>query len=243
MKPPTNFLIAFLLLVALGLGAQQTNFYGTVFSTAISAVSYNATGAIPFLVNGAQATCAILSDCSTLETITGAFSPTNKNFLTGNNGNSIQLLCQQGSLGAITGTGVSAIQAVYTCTLPQNTPGPGKCIDAKVAFIHTGANSITYNWSFVLHSGALVNSGTPITQTAATAAGNELILCNGAGVQNAQTLNQNISYFGGNIAAGGVTTTVIDITTAGGADLTFTFNAGVNVDTVAPKAFIVTELL
>ena len=142
---------------------------------------------------------------------------------------------------AIVGTGAAA--AVYLCVIPQNTPGPGKCIEAEVAFTHsTGAASVTYNWSFVAHSAALANSGTAVSQASALGGGSSISICNGIGVQNSQTLNQKLTYFGGSTAAGGVTTTAIDIAAAGGADLAFTFNVA-NTDQVTPKFFLVKEIL
>lgn len=208
----------------------------------IQAGSFNATGAIPFTINGVAASCSWLTDCSTLVTITGALSPINKNFMTAANNNSIQLLASGGIIAESDGSG--APKALYSVVIPQNTPGPGKCIHAEVAFIHsttTGA-AITYQWSFVAHGAGLANSGTNITTNAVTAANNSIDICNAAGIQTGQTLNQHMSNFAGVGIGGGVTTTTVDLSAAGGADLAFTFNVA-SGDKVTPKFFMVTELL
>ncbi len=144
----------------------------------------------------------------------------------------------QGPAAAITGN--SAVQAVYTFNVPQNLPAASSCFRATVWATHsTGTATVTYNWSFVAHGGALANSGTSFTDaTSASLIVSTVYVCNNSGVQNAQTINQLPSTAQSNLKAAGNTTTSINTAASGGSDIAFTFNVA-NTDQVTPKAFVV----
>jgi hypothetical protein len=93
--------------------------------------------------------------------------------------NAVTLLNVQGPLAEINGTG-AAIN-VYTFTVPANTIQAGKCIKVTSAFTRTtGAAAIQYGYKF--GSTFLV---TPSITTNASESW-PILICNNAGVQNAQ---------------------------------------------------------
>lgn len=70
----------------------------------------------------------------------------NNTSLTGaSNANTVTGINDQGTTGAITGTGAPAV--VYTYTLPASIVATGKRIHVRVVFAHVGANSVSYTLS------------------------------------------------------------------------------------------------
>ena len=152
---------------------------------------------------------------------------TNKTLTTASSGNSVSLLNGQGNVGPITGN--SAVQVVYTYTLPANTVGSLKALRINLSYQHAGSASVAFattfngitmqSWSSTAAQGlehlTLINTGS------ASCAIEGFALVNTPAVAAAGA---------GNVASG--------LSWASGQVITFTFNVA-NTDTVTGMQFVV----
>ena len=149
-------------------------------------------------------------------------------------GGGVTRIDYQGAASAITGD--STDHTVYATTI--NSIPAGGCVNVKFGLTHsTGSASVTYK---------LLYSTFPVTWTALTHPGlkaGEALLCNNAGVQNAQQWNvmPGASNNGGTFA--GILPSVITggaINSASSQTLKLTFNVA-STDQVTPQFWYVTE--
>ncbi|MBZ5508493.1 MAG: hypothetical protein LAO78_23800 [Acidobacteriia bacterium] len=176
----------------------------------------------------AQPALADLSDASTVATLSGSQTLTNKVLNGAGSGNSVNLLDFQGPLSPITGD--STDHTMFSYVIPANTIQTGKGISIKCVFQHTtGSSSVTYK--LILGSTTLFSIGD---------AGTSLITTDAEMFANGNQTTQVGSIHGSD----GATITINNLLTSGAENLAnaltlkWTFNVA-NTNAVTPSLFVV----
>jgi hypothetical protein len=220
-------------LVGADLPAPQAAVLGGVNSKASAAHNFLTAIGTDGSVSAAQPASTDLSDVSSLATLTGAQTLTNKILTGASAGNSVQLLTMIGNSGAITGNG--AAQAVFSYVLPGNTMQAGKGIRIRAFMLQGGATNAAV---MALNFGATNFSLGTFSAAGVLTGQYEILIFNKAGVTNAQIIAA--SGFPGTTAFNS-TSTSSAVDTTGAVTITITFNVASSTS-MTPILFVVEQI-